>query len=309
MADDGFVTIRDFREGDPLSKDHLNETKDSWKSVDSEVGELNIREEGLDRRMFDTDNTWNDFFGSTSRCQQGATIDSGWMPSENGQWSPINFRKSATSTTEADTVTGGIHDHYARIQFDWNPQIHTYVIFRASFRFRWDVGLMGGSGFSAELGSDDPDNFVSNRDKVFVQFGIQVSRPGGSLSDDMHIHSFDLTNGRIFAPTQLGLSYNYSSDCTGTFSMIDRKFDRRTAMTSSITMVAAGQSWQNPDEPLDNSNHAIDFRRAGVVEAQLVWRQFGWKNDRECTIDGSDAKGRVFPEYGNMQFFAQTFMR
>ena len=304
MADDGFVTVSDFREGDRLSKDHLNETKDSWKSVDSEVGELNIREEGLDRRMFDTDNTWNDFFGSTSRCQQGATIDSNWMPLSDGIWEPIPF----WVPSPYDTVTGGIHDHYARIQFDWNPQIHTYVIFRASFRFRWDVGLMGGSGYDPG-DIDDDDNFVSNRDKVFVQFGIQVSRPGGSLSDDLHIHSFNFTNGRIFAPTQLGLSYNYSSDCTGAYSAIGHKFDRRTAMTSSITMVAAGQSWQNSDEPLTNNNHAIDFRNAGPVKAQLVWRQYGSNSDRQCTIDGSDAWGRVYPEYGNMQFFAQTFMR
>ena len=300
MADDGFVTVSDFREGDRLSKDHLNETKDSWKSVESEVGELNIREEGLDRRMFDTDNTWNDFFDSESRCQQGATIDNRWIGAEGGVWSPINFRKAD------DTVTGGIHDDYARIRFKWDPQIHTYVIFRASFRFRWDVGLMGGSGYDD---IDDPDNFVSERDNVFVQFGIHVSRPGGNLSDDLHIHSFDFTNGRIFAPTQLGLSYNYSSDCTGTFSSIEHKFDRRTAMASSITMVAAGQSWQNSDEPLTNSNHAIDFRNAGPVKAQLVWRQYGSNSDRQCTIDGSDAWGRVYPEYGNMQFFAQTFMR
>ena len=297
----GYVSVNGIREGDSLSKSDLNNTKDSWKDIDYAVGELNLREEGLDRRVFEYDRTWNDFLSSTSRCYL-SQIRSVSMPGQ--AWEAMNIGGSGS-----EAIVGGINAAVPTISFQWSPQHHTYVIIRTSFWFRFDVGLVGRSRNSAK--STDPEDSVEPlRAKLDVQFGIQVTRPGGVITDGMSIHRLDNQFGRIFCPTQLGLSGPYSEKCTNEVGMIEHEFDRRTAMASSVTMVAGGQSWTNEDQPLTNSNHAIDLRNEGIVQARLVWRSRRDPDTLVCEISGSALEGeRVHPQVGGLQFFAQVFKR
>ena len=116
----GYVSVNGIREGDPLSKSDLNNTKDSWKDIDYAVGELNLREEGLDRRVFEYDRTWNDFLSSTSRCYL-SQIRSVSMPGQ--AWEAMNIGGSGP-----EAIVGGINAAVPTLSFQWSPQHHTYVI-------------------------------------------------------------------------------------------------------------------------------------------------------------------------------------
>jgi hypothetical protein len=296
----GYVSVDDIREGDSLSKSDLNNTKDSWKDVAGEVGELNLREEGLDRRVFEYDSTWNDFLNSNSRCYLSQTRSVS-MPGQ--AWEGMSI-----GGVGPEKIVGGIGESSPIISFLWHPQQHTYVIIRASFWFRFDVGLVGRARNSGS--TDWVDALEPLRQNIDVQFGIQVTTPGGVITDGMAIHRFDNIPGKIFCPTQLGLSRQYAERCTHTFGMIEHEFDRRTAMASSVTMVVGGQSWTNEDQPLTNNNHAIDLRTEGQVKARLVWRCRQDPSTLVCNITDSDFEGeRVHPEVGALQFFAQVFKR
>lgn len=295
----GFVTTTGIQEGETISKEDINATKGSWENADNSISEFNIREEGLDRRSFDTNDTWSDVLNSRSRCYLSGVRKNVPVPGKG--WDPMPFGTSDLP------VTGGTTTVSPAIQFDWDPQIHTYVIIRASFWFHFDVGLVGSA---KRDDSGDDDNFELLRDNHDFKFGILVTEPGQPLSSATEATRLPTKiNGQIYCPTQVGLNKTWSSDSTGTYNQIRHKFDRRTAMATTVSMVVGGQSWTTNSAPILESNlNAIDLRESGAVMARLFWKS---RNDEaDCEIAGSATENQpVKVTIGNLQFFAQVFRR
>jgi hypothetical protein len=295
----GFVTTAGIQEGETISKEDINATKDSWEKADNSISEFNIREEGLDRRSFDTNDTWSDVLNSQSRCYLSGVRKN--VPVPGHGWQRMRFGSSSLS------VSGGVDSNYPTIQFDWDPQIHTYVIIRASFWFHFDVGLVGSA---KRDDSGDDDNFELLRDNHDFKFGILVTEPGQTLSSATESTRLPTTiNGQIYCPTQVGLNKTWSSDSTGTYNQIIHKFDRRTAMATTVSMVVGGQSWTTNSAPIIESNlGAIDLRESGTVTARLFWKSR--RAPAVCEIADSATNGQEVPvTIGNLQFFAQVFRR
>ena len=298
----GFVTTAGLEEGKTISKADINATRDSWEEADNSISEFNIREEGLDRRSFDTNDTWTDVLNRQSRCFMSGLRDVQHPLADQG-WKPIRFGRSGDTK-----VVGGTSEEFASISFDWDPQLHTYVILRTSFWFKFDVGLLG-SAQRDDAGDDN--NFEIKRADHDFQFGILVTAPGETIGDSSkNVRTTTQPNGQIFCPVQVGLNRTWSADSTGTFNQIRHKFDRRSAIATTVSMVVGGQSWTTNSAPnLENNLGAIDLRESGLVQARLYWR--ARKDAREtCDISGSETEGQeIKAELGNMQFFAQVFRR
>ena len=295
----GFVTVAGIQEGETISKEDINATKDSWEKADNSISEFNIREEGLDRRSFDTNDTWSDVLNSQSRCYLSGVRKHVQVPGHG--WKPMKFGSTSLP------VSGGVNSDYPTIQFDWDPQVHTYVIIRVSFWFHFDVGLVG-SAQRDDAGDDD--TFEILRDNHDFKFGILVTSPDEELSDATEATRLPTTiNGQIYCPTVVGLNRTWSSDSTGSYNQIEHKFDRRTAMATTVSMVVGGQSWTTKSAPIIESNlGAIDLRESGVVKARLFWKSR--KAAAACEIAGSKTNGEDVPvTIGNLQFFAQVFRR
>jgi len=299
---DGIVDITDIREGDVLKKEDLNDTKDSWEGVENEVGEDNIREEGLDRRAFASNATWSDSLDSSSRCYYSGLTTSG-VPGDS--WDGMDFGTSGSD----DIVMGGMNEVWPEIAFDWDPQVHTYVIIRASFWFTIDIGLMGAT---QRDNHEDEDTFDSDRDNQDFRFGIYISPPGGTFGDlDYSVRRIDNPNGGIFCPVQVGLNKSYSSDSTGTFNHIRHSFDRRSAIATTVSMVVGGQSMESDSAvDLNDNLYALDLREPGLVQARLAWRSHQSRTSCSHDEDFSGFSGQIVDaKYGRLQFFAQVFRR
>jgi len=297
----GFVTTTGIQEGETISKEDINATKDSWEEADNSISEFNIREEGLDRRSFETNDTWSDVLhdDSNSRCYLNGVKKN--VPVPGAGWRDIPFG------TPSSRVSGGTTDAYATIEFDWRPQVHTYVIIRASFWFHFDVGLIG---WSRRDDTGDDDTFEYKRDNHDFKFGILVTSPGQLISDaSENVRLPTRRGGQIYCPTQVGLNKTWSSDSTGTWNHIRHRFDRRSAIATTVSMVVGGQSWTTNSAPVIESNlGAIDLRGSGPVSARLLWKSR--RGPEDCTIPGSATEDQpVDVSIGNLQFFAQVFRR
>ena len=293
------VDIVDVREGETLDKESINQTAKNWDDASDNVCEEHIREEGLDRRVFDHNGTWADPGGSSSRCYVSSLYDA-WTPGAGLKWHPIY-----TGMTPAFNINGGLGGVTPKIEFGWDPQVHTYAIIRASLWFRIDVGMMGDSGRSSA--ADDGSPVDKRRDQDF-KFGIHVTGPGEDEKNGQHVRRLDNPNGRIYCPVQVGLNRNWS-DITYPSNDFNQYTDRRCALASTITMAVAGQSWNTDSAPNVNGNlSAIDMREAGNYKAQLMWRSR--RDLKTCDISGSKDEGEnVKCQIGHIQFFVQLFRR
>ena len=278
----GKVTVAKITEGEQLSRSHINDTNDSWEYASERLTGQNVREEGLDRRVFKSDETWGNtatFNGSASAsesvysgkprhiCIPPDYVDS-WIPVEH-HWPHWNFAGGM----------GGAEGKVCGVVWDWDPNLDTYCIIRCSFYMEFDIGDYGHQGRDS-----DGDSVASNaRIEQFFKFGIAVRRSTtGSWTppffekdyDHQGVRRIDNTNGNIFAVQQIGMHSRWSK-YTSKKDTIRHQYDRRSKMTSSFTLIASGSSGENNHTySLDNNMCAIDMREPGTYQAVLVVRRY-----------------------------------
>jgi|10_taG_2_1085330.scaffolds.fasta_scaffold12235_2 hypothetical protein len=296
MSEDGsgYIDPKAVSEGELISKSEINQTAEAWNYVEERVSDINIREEGLSRINFDADSTWGDDAGSSSRCHVSA-LRKAWPPLSEHGWQKVWFG--------FNSVGGGISDDYASIQFDWDPQEHTYAIIRASLSFEYDVGLLGDSG---RANSDIACSAVKGRLNKDFRFGILVHKVGETPIP--MTHTINTLTGDVYSPVQIGLNPDFSETANGARGPIKFKYDRRSNMTGTISMVVGGQSWETESCPNLNANYCgLDLREAGPYQAHLVWMG---RSDVAEEGGLTSFTGKVIEcDIGRLNMFAQIFRR
>ena len=305
------VFIEKIEEGGELDKSSLNRTRDSWDKADGDITGGNIREEGLDRRVFSSSATWSDRLSATARCQTSHFLQAKMPPKD---WAKFRWLDIEDGHAIPD-FTGGYGDgSYPAIEWEWDPQEHSYCILRASFYFEWDIGVIGDQGrFSRDQLLGTPQDMRSQR---YVKFGICAGRDldmfDGAIKGTRRL---DNTEGNIHSQGQMGLNRDWST-YTNRVGPIRKNYDRRAKMTSSFTLIAGGSSGENRHTyDLTDNACALDMSKAGTYRAHLCWKGHSINDGEDGkgpinTIDGSGFNGKlVYPKFGHLQFYAQVFRR
>ena len=284
----GKVTVAKTTKGDVLRKKDINDTHDSWEHVSERITGQNIREEGLDRRVFKSDETW----GNTPAFSgKGASASESYYSGgpkyiridekDVNQWLTVT-NAVATEETSGESLLSfrnGMQHDACCISWDWDPNLDTYCIIRCSFYMEFDLGNYGHQGRDS-----DGETIASEaRSEQFFKFGIAVKRtePGAWPHHFFDHKSYgykgvrrlDNPTGDIFAVQQIGLNRGWSK-YTSKYGAIRHQYDRRTKMTSSFTLIASGSSGENNHTfNLQNNMCAIDMREPGTYHAVLVVRR------------------------------------
>tara|TARA_R100000231_G_scaffold122851_3_gene93047 strand:+ start:3963 stop:4946 length:984 start_codon:yes stop_codon:yes gene_type:complete len=321
----GIVSVKPISEGSTLDKKEINDTVDSWLEASENISGKNIREEGLDRRVFKSNETWSQDKGSTSDTTNGFIRHLNLDIKKVNAWQPVKLVGGSGSTAK-EFSNGAGSPEVCAIKWEWDPNLDSYCIIRCSFFFYWDIGNFG------HTGRDSKGNLVRNdwRADQFYKFGIAVKRfdddPGAHGINDFisgnveykGVRRIDNPKGDIFACQQIGLNNDWSA-YTSKRGPIQFDYDRRTAMSSSFTLVASGSSGENNTTfKLDNNMCAIDMRKAGTYVAVLVVRPKKIDIDIQVGGGGGSQNGisiekpytdNSFPECGFFNMHAQAFRR
>lgn len=305
MADgSGYVDPENVLEGTLIKKAEINATADAWNYVEERVSDINIREEGLSRVNFDAATTWAKSGTSNSNCYSSIAKEQ-YTPKYSDGWSDINF----------GSVSGGIDStgavQTAKVQFDWEPQRDTYAIIRASFRFNLDVGMIGGNG---RPNSDVDCTFNLGRSQQKFRFGLLFHHADETSPTRETAGVFSSTyGGAIYSPVQIHLNPDFAETANGKRGPIRFKYDRRSNMTGTISLLAAGQSWENEYcSQLYENRNGLDLREPGPYVATIVWRgepNVEYTSSLGASADGGYSGTSVLCEVGNMNLFVQTFRR
>jgi hypothetical protein len=112
----------------------------------------------------------------------------------------------------------------------------------------------------------------------------------------------------VYCPVQIGLNPDFAETANGKRGPIKFRYDRRSAMTGTITLLAGGQSWENETaKNLGHSFSAIDLREAGTYVATIVCK--GRKASYAKSGLGSYDDARIDAEIGNLNMFVQVLER
>tara|TARA_R110001592_G_scaffold327580_1_gene608787 strand:- start:1123 stop:2019 length:897 start_codon:yes stop_codon:yes gene_type:complete len=149
------VQPKDFKEGDVINRSEILETHTAIEEVDLDIDQENIREEGLDRRLF----------------KAGQITDT--FPTRlfsNNQ----STRLSRTSTFKrpiwrSGRLVNSLHSNHPELSFQWDTEKDTHAIIRCSM-------------FVDTIGDDHTD---LNDDAW--EFGLQIVKPGESYIDGANL--------------------------------------------------------------------------------------------------------------------------
>ena len=327
-SETGIVNVAGVSEGSTLDKKDINDTVDSWLDASQNISGQNIREEGLDRRVFKSNKTWAEHKGSKSETSNGTLRHLRLTKTKEDEWRPVQQFNESGGLLEKNFSNGTGNTSVCAVQWDWDPDLDTYCIIRASFFFYHDVGNFGHIGRDAD-GNPVPSDWRTNQ---FFKFGIAVKRFDSEVGINRYVlgtdgykgvRRLDNPNGDIFACQQIGLNAGWSRH-TAKRGPIRFNYDRRTAMSSTFTLIASGTSGENNHTfDLENNMCAIDMREKGTYAAVLVVRPK--KVSRGILVGGGETvennSGGVglpvasphdsnpFPECGFFNMNVQTFRR
>lgn len=285
------VTIPSFREGEVTNKQDILDTRDVWEAVDSEIDEKNIREEGLDRRVFDPNTSWMDT--GTQAFVADRHLE---LINASPNWEPMKFSGSivGSGTIIPDPVSGGIDTKVPTIEFDWDPSVHSYAIIRASFHF-WCASM--DKSHAGEM--------------IQPKFGIYMITPkqmNEGTIPAMETREATRATGSVVTQKGLDLSAEYGSFARSSSSITadaghvaEYGHDRRANMTDTITMIFVVNSGRQSGSGLvtpgsGHGFHTIGWDRAGRARFMMVHKY-------------KYTPGALYAQMGNLNLSAQIFRR
>lgn len=150
------INVPGFSEGSLISKDNLLDVKNEIEKIDYDIDGQNIREEGLDRRVFD-EKTYTGNVGNTVRATNGR-CDASHL---TGTWQQPKFNLDISS------MGGSAHSIHPVMVFPWNPEYDEHVVIRVSMSIN-----------SSELGKPDLNPRPVLRDEMW-DFGMLIYQTDG----------------------------------------------------------------------------------------------------------------------------------
>ena len=253
-----------FVEGDVLEKKDITGLRDSIKSdLNTKVDELNIREEGLDRRVF-ADGAIVPKYDETQKVyanEQGQLYShANWHRIHYADFSKVKGKK--------------LHPSNAAVGIEWDPEIDTHCVIRfsafvdtrpythkpKSVDTYWDFGLViippgGGSlpdtpttGFISDVGSEGLWHRVSPYQRVGLNQAFTYRSGAGywnkSQSEglDSSWSTIDSDYERRVVDSDAPEIIGYHVDTYPRGAWYQYPFSRRTNLNATISMTAHATS-------------------------------------------------------------------
>ena len=147
------ITPETAEEGDVITKESITSTTTEFERIDFDIDADNIREEGLDRRSFESQLFTTNPFKSVKA--NGAFGDDTLLE-RTKTWKRVEFRPEQMSNSDLS--------RYPQISIPWDPEKDTHCMIRCSMQITSRRDFSG-------LGIREGD---------FWDFGLVIVHPGGS---------------------------------------------------------------------------------------------------------------------------------
>jgi len=257
-----------------------NETDPETGNLRGQIDGDNIREEGLDRRVF------SGLYGTTHKSGQRVISTSGYKqhkilqattPITDGRWS------TGGSGDAADSVTGGEGgDGFRDIIFDWQPERFIAAIVRCSFQ--------------AHVQMQRPRE-IRLLDNDVLDFGLktQLLGPTGSLSP-YHAKHLKINNIGCIYPYQrasLGRAFSRNAQSGGTGDAGEYNqyaWDKSSSLRQSFHLFHVITSSETTLSGSKQSTMAVS--EPNIIKCMLAWRQ----NNGAYTHTYDDGSTEVYPK-------------
>ena len=254
------INTTPFKEGDVIRKSDITSVADEIEAIDLAIDEENLREEGLDRRVF-AENPWTQISMTPVEIRERVELQQG--PSST-TWSLVRADGS---------IEGGVSDVYPTIRIPWNTLNDSDVIIRCSFFIE-----SAGSDFYDEDGLDDAS--VRSGDDDW-EFGLHVTHPDQSPDAGLELLEGNTLSGGIWPYARIGLCKAFQrdskkggdgSDAPGAW--YQHAFTKQSQISQSVTLVyhahCRNVTESIPGTKLDRS-HVWDAN--GSAKVSLAYRQ------------------------------------
>ena len=284
--------LENLVEGKTIDKEAIQDIFIGFENLisnnrDPETGNLrgqidgdNIREEGLDRRVF------SGLYGTTHKSGQRVISTSGYKkhkilqlttPVTDGRWS------TGGSADASDSVTGGEGgDGYRTILFDWQPERFIAAIVRCSFQ--------------AHVQMRRPQE-IRKIDNDVLDFGIrtQLLGPTGTTSPYPGLDLKILDIGCIYPYQRVSLNNAFSvfaqSGSGGDAGEYNQyRWDKSSSLRQSFHLFHVITSSETTLSGSKQSTMAVS--EPNIIRCQLAWRQ----NKGAYTHTYDDGSTEVFPK-------------
>jgi hypothetical protein len=138
------VNLKGFKEGDLLERENLVSLKTKMLEVDENIDDENIRQEGLDRRIFQN--------RTHSRSTSGSEFNNVYLSKRTSLPRTKRWRRLRVP----DGLVNSAHSEFPEMHINWKPETDSHCIIRASFAVdtakaktkpfnqddAWDFGLL-----------------------------------------------------------------------------------------------------------------------------------------------------------------------
>lgn len=233
------VTPTDFVEGEVITKASILDTRTAIEEIDFDIDGDNIREEGLDRRVFeDLSLVSNPYDSVRLASYQDLPRSTAWRAAVCSDGSLVN----------------SFAPHWPQINIPWDPELDSYVIVRCSFLFI----------------SPDPKSGESLWSEDAFDFGLYVIPPNATpLSSPALAYNTSGAGIWPYSRTYLNEAFSrYAEDAgTGFKGQHDEwGFDQRSRMMQSVTLLYMAKS--------NSSERFASFiwSESGTAEVVLMYR-------------------------------------
>jgi len=227
----GIISPRGFVEGNVSSFGDLNDVDTQWTKLGSNVNGLNVREEGLDRRVIKTSSWMPQISHANSDYYASGTCDLAF-PQIHGH--PVGWDVPVISSS-----IGGVGAGKPSITATWDRSETQAIMVRCSFRVFWNCSKIMTSGEDKE------------KNAAASPLEIRLVRKNNSTDDDApdeRIHAY--------ANWELSKAFGHSA-AHEKASNIEFKYDRRSNVSGSVTLC----DLVTPDDIWDGgSNFEFNWR-------------------------------------------------
>ena len=225
------INTTSFKEGDVIRKSDITSVANEIEAIDFELDEDNLREEGLDRRVFHN-NTW------TSTPHPPVEIRDRIIVPMNTDWTLLHADGHMINSFSGVNPT---------IHIPWDTETDSDVIIRCSFF----IDSSGG----------DLDASLTKAANDGREFGLHVTHPGQSPDAELALHPAGVGNGGIWPYTRIGLCKAFQRDVLkggdGEYApgaWWQHAFSRQSQISQSVTLVYHAHSRMvTPSIPLSGS--------------------------------------------------------
>tara|TARA_R110000765_G_scaffold154969_3_gene258035 strand:- start:2397 stop:3194 length:798 start_codon:yes stop_codon:yes gene_type:complete len=223
----GIISPKGFVEGNVSSFNDLNDVDKKWTELGSNVNGLNVREEGLDRRVIKTSAWIPDTRDSKSNySSSGSTIELNFPSYDFAIMSKLSGQVGGSSGVLGPPA----------IQARWTRSDTQAIMVRCSFRMTWNCSkIMTHDSAGVQNQAQGP-------------FEVHLMMSNGSSDDDAPGPRTEAT-----ATWQLTGAFG-SSGAYVRSGNIEHSYDRRSNMSGSVTLC----SLVTPDDIWDGTSD-IDF--------------------------------------------------